>query len=207
MNRVDLTEDGVFFLYLSPFIISGLHGLIIWVREGITVQPSLTLFLTVTKDPLTFVLGVMTLGAAVVLDVHSAQRENRRITLRVNSRRLQLVAVISLLTSIVFAWVASGYTTNLFRAFTVFLSGRYSIVFPLTLFAFSVFLSIPADLTAGGGKAFVQGAGLALLLISPLALFALSRLHYSVSNALAVSLAMFAAGLTVTLYSIVKRRG
>lgn len=124
-----------------------------------------------------------------------------------NSRRLQSVAIISLLISIVFAWVASGYTGNLFRVFTVFFSGRYSIVFPLILFALSVFLSVPADVTSGASKAIVEATGLVLLVISPLTLLALSRVNYSLSGALAVSLAIFAAGLTVTLYSIVKRRG
>lgn len=173
-KTLDELGDLAFFLYLTPFIATFLYTMYLWVQNGISpVLPQLV-FLEVTQSPYLFLVGVVAVTLAGVLDVRDENPASRRAAVQRLSQRLQAIA----LACIVLAAIAAVYSSggDLGNAFFNLLDGRYPLVFPALLVLMS-FLILPAmDVSKLGPQAIRYLLVVILLLASPLALHEVGKL-------------------------------
>jgi hypothetical protein len=129
-------EDLSALLYLVPFVASAVYAIYLWVRAGVTAILPPNVYLTVTRDPILFVLGSLAILLAVVLEVTSADPEERPSKVASVSNTLQSIALASLILAFLSALYSNGFF-DLSGAATDFVVGRYALVFPAVLILFS----------------------------------------------------------------------
>lgn len=141
MSSKERVQDISFLLFLVPFVVSGVYAIYLWAVTGISALLPTNVFLQVTESPYVFLIGFVAVMAGVVLDVKSEDESSRRQKLFAESARLQTLAVIALVLGALSAWYAAGFDPG--AAASVFIQGRYVVVFPVLLIAFS-FLILPS---------------------------------------------------------------
>jgi hypothetical protein len=177
-------EDVSFLLLLVPFAVSGLYGLVLWVITGVSAILPPVVFLQVTESPYVFLIGFAAVLGGVVLDVVTQDPRSRKATLTADSNRIQILAVVALVLALLFAWYSAGFDPG--AAAAELLQGRYTIIFPVLLIAFSfvmlpsvtlsrnqvtylvfiiLFLAIPLSIDELGKRSFVLGMGLGVVLL------------------------------------------
>ncbi len=158
-------------LYLVPFAASGIYGLVLWVQEGISPTLPSSVYLTVTRDPLLFIIGTLSVLVGVMIEVNSTEAAARRSRLLTLGNTLQSMAAASLVLVLLAAWYANGFT-DLGGAATDFIVGRYGIVFPAVLVLLSYLISAQfrlASLTSRKGLAVIA------LLLVPVSLYEIGK--------------------------------
>ncbi|MDA4113562.1 MAG: hypothetical protein OK474_05925 [Thaumarchaeota archaeon] len=134
-------EDLPFLLFLVPFAVSAVYAIFLWVQTGVSATLPQTVFLQVTENPYVFLIGFVAVIVGVVMDVAYTEPALRRAKLVQESKALQIIAITALVLGILSAWYAAGFDLGV--ASTNILTGRYVIIFPALLIAFS-FLMLPA---------------------------------------------------------------
>jgi hypothetical protein len=134
-------EDLPFLLFLVPFAVSAIYAIFLWVQTGVSATLPQTVFLQVTESPYVFLIGFVAVIVGVIMDVVYAEPALRRAKLVQESTALQIIAITALVLGILSAWYAAGFDLGV--AATNILTGRYVIIFPALLIAFS-FLMLPA---------------------------------------------------------------
>jgi len=155
-------EDASTLLFLVPFIASGADAIYLWVSSGISAKLPSSVYLDVTRDPYIFLVGILAVLAAVLLDVNGVDRQVRRERLAWTSGYLQKTAAACFVLSLVMAWYANGFL-DLSGAAEDFVVGRYSIVFPVILVFFSYLVN--PSLKVGGAASYKLLGFLALLAV------------------------------------------
>ena len=155
-------EDASTLLFLVPFIASGADAIYLWVSSGISAKLPSSVYLDVTRDPYIFLVGILAVLAAVLLDVNGVERQVRRERLAWTSGYLQKTAAACFVLSLVMAWYANGFL-DLSGAAEDFVVGRYSIVFPVILVFFSYLVN--PSLKVGGAASYKLLGFLALLAV------------------------------------------
>lgn len=164
MSAKTNTDDLSVLLYMVPFIASGAYAIYLGVSGGVAYLLSSTVYLTVTRDPYVFLAGTLCVTLGAVLEVSAAAPADRRTRLASVSDTLQIIAVTSLVLSIICAIYANG--ANLSGSAADFIDGRYSILFPLIMVCMSYLMVIPLSTAVFSKPAFLGVVALILVPVS-----------------------------------------
>ncbi|HLQ07183.1 MAG TPA: hypothetical protein VK126_05455 [Nitrososphaerales archaeon] len=133
-------EDISTLLFSVPFLASGIYGFVLWIQSGISPVLPTSVYLTVTRDPILFIIGSLSIMLGVMIEVNSADPSGRQAKLASLSNNLQSMAIASLILVIISALYANAFI-DLSGAATDFIIGRYALVFPAMLVLLSYLLT------------------------------------------------------------------
>jgi hypothetical protein len=188
----DRKGDLAFLLYATPFIINLAYALYLWAGVGISSMLPQLVFIQVAQSPFIFFIGLAAVLFGAVLDFNSVAPERRRNALFALSKRLQAIAILSIVLALIAAWYAAGFDLGV--TFFNLLDGRYPLVFPALLVFFS-FLILPAVRLEGANiKNFLV---ILLLIASPLALYEIGKRNTIAGLGVGLILLILAALLLV----------
>jgi len=169
-TAADRRGDIALFLYAAPFILNFIWALYLWSGTGLSTTLPQLVFLEVTQNPYLFLAGFGAVALAAVLDFNSEPPEGRKSALTTLSKRLQAIAVLSIVLALVSAWYAANFDVG--GMFFNLLDGRYPLVFP-ALLVFLSFVILPAVRLQGAN---VRNLLVVLFLIaSPVAIYELGK--------------------------------
>jgi len=200
LHREEITENISFVLYLVPLIASTVYALSLWVPEGLSSNLPETIYLSVTKDPYLFLIGLLAICSAILIEVYGSSKESRLNRIKDNSRQLQVLAVISISAAILSVWSTIGYSFNISGILQILLEGRYALVFPVMLFilAFLLNTSLRSDFLSFNN--LVKNASLILIIFSPLIFYGLWSIHVPWEGIISVTLIVLITGIVLLLY-------
>jgi len=187
-------EDVSTLLYMVPFVYGLIYGLALWVQNGVSLVLPTSVYLTVTRDPIFFVVGSLAVMLGVIIEVNGTEPGARPAKLVSLGGTLQSMAVAALVLALIFALYANGFT-DLTGTATDFIIGRYGIVFPVMLVVLSYLLSAQFRVEAIGSRKVL--AVIALLLV-PASLYEVGKRQ----TALGLGIAFFLLLLGLALYLI-----
>jgi hypothetical protein len=184
--------DVALLLYAAPFILSFFYALYLWFGVGFSsIMPQLV-YLEVTQSPYIFLAGFAAVALAVVIDFNAEPSNARKSATAALSRRLQLIALISVVLAFIAAWYsASG---NLGIGVLNLVDGRYPLVFAAVLVFFS-FLILPSVRLQGANR--MNLLIIVLLIASPAALYELGKRNSIAGLGVGLVLVLVAAFLLV----------
>lgn len=159
-------------LYLVPFAASGVYALVLWVQNGLSLTLPGAVYLTVTRDPYLFLIGLFAVLLGVVLDVRTAPGDQRWAKVLSLSNTVQSLAGASLVLVLLSALYANGFDPA--GAATDFIVGRYGIVFPALLFMLSYLMRVQLQL---GALRSTRALGLASMIMVPVTLLGIDKLR------------------------------
>ncbi len=195
MSNKGLLEDASALLYVVPFAVSGVYALYLWVTGGISPYLPTSVYLTVTRDPIVFSVGSLSVMLGVVLELTSVDSAERVTKLGSLGNTLQSIAAAGLVLSLFFAWYANGFI-DISGAATDFIVGRFSLVFPAMLVLFSYLVSARFNLNSLRNTKVL---GIVVLLLVPASTYALGKRNTSLG--LGVALVLLIIGLALLLMS------
>ncbi len=197
MTRYETYADIAFLLYLVPFIVSGAYAMVLWTQTGLSETIPQSAYLEVTENPDVFLIGLFAVLLAAMLEVAGRDAGGRRAELFSLSKRLQSVALVSFVLSLLMAWYTAGFSGNLSAFVLTFLAGRYAAVFPALLVLFS-FMILP---TFTLQRRHVRSlAGVISLVAVPAAMYEIGRRNIGAGYLVAVIL------LALGIFLIAMRR-
>jgi hypothetical protein len=162
--------DVALLLYAAPFILNFVYALYLWFGAGFSAIMPQLVYLEVTQSPYIFLAGFAAVALAVVIDFDSEPQSARKSSTAVLSRRLQLIALVSVILAFIAAWYSAG--GDLGTGVLNMVDGRYPLVFPAVL-VFLSFLILPSVKLQGANQ---KNLLIVILLIaSPLALYELGK--------------------------------
>ncbi len=185
LSSKGFSEDASAILYLVPFAASGVYGLYLWLIGGVSVILPRGVYLTVTRDPILFIVGSLSVMLGLTLEASSADPAARKAKLDSLGNTLQTIAAASLILTLVAAWYANGFI-DISGAATDFIVGRFGLVFPamMVLLGYLVtarfdlrslkspkalgivaMLLVPATLYVVGKRSLILGLGGSLILV------------------------------------------
>ncbi len=184
--KKDSVEDATFILYIIPILLNGGYGLWSWVAGGADLAALQQVYIQLTREPIIFLIGLLAVCVAVILDARYLS------PIEDVDRRVTRLAVFCFITALIIALISTEF--NLSSGLTLFLQGRYALIFPALLMVLS-FLFRVRGLSSTSLKSVRRWLSLLLLLISPLTLYLLWRLGV-------VWYAMFAVPLLLVIASL-----
>jgi hypothetical protein len=162
--------DVALLLYAAPFILNFVYALYLWFGAGFSAIMPQLVYLEVTQSPYIFLAGFAAVALAVVIDFDSEPQNARKSSTAVLSRRLQLIALVSVILAFTAAWYSAG--GDLGTGVLNMVDGRYPLVFPAVL-VFLSFLILPSVKLQGANQKNLLIV--VLLIASPLALYELGK--------------------------------
>ena len=186
--------DVALLLYATPFILNFVYALYVWFGVGLSAVLPQIVYLEVTQSPYVFLAGFAAVALAVVIDYDSEPASARKSSTVVLSRRLQIIALVSVVLAFVSAWYSAG--GDLGTGVLNMVDGRYPLVFPAVLVFFS-FLILPAVKLQGANSRNL--AVIVLLIATPAALYELGK-RSSIAG-LGVGLILVLAAAFLLVYS------
>jgi len=195
MNKKVSSDDASVLLYAVPFLASGIYALYLWAASGISSVLPGTVYLTVTRNPILFLVGTFSVMLGVVLEVSSTGPAGRPAKLGAVGSTLQTIAAASFILAIVCAFYSNGFS-SVSGAADDFLLGRFDLIFPLVMLLFSYLITAHFDI------AYVKTPtilGIIAMLLVPASLYELGKRNTIIG--LAVGLAFMVAGLSLFLMS------
>ncbi len=194
-----MIEDLSFLLYLSPLLINGLYALYLWF--SLNLLP-VNVYLKVTNDNIVFLVGVLVIIIALVMEVWMNPKDMRIKKIGENISRMRILAFLFIILSLISVWSASGYSSNIFDVLDLYLEGRYAILYPLLLLGFSFALSPSIKHFFKFSIIIFEVIPIILISSSPLLLYILWRLKFSYNIVFPIPLLIFIAGIALFLYSL-----
>lgn len=178
MASRDTVEDVSFLLYLVPLVAGIVYGAYEWaIMPHSYAMPGLA-YLIVAKSPYLFLLSVIAVGAALLFEVRGTSLLERNQIIQSNSMRMQILAVSVLILSYFAAVSVANY--NLGDGASVFIAGRYPLIFAFGLIIWSFFLN-PRQLIGNAKMSSVfELVGLLLMGASPIVVYAGTKLHLGI---------------------------
>ena len=190
--KKDSVEDAALILYLIPILLNGGYGLWKWVTGGADLAALQQIYINLTREPVVFLAGLIAVCLAVVLDARYLS------PIEDVDRRVTRLAVFCFITALIIALISTGF--NLSSGLTLFLQGRYALIFPALLMVLS-FLFRVRGVSLASLKGVRRWLSLLLLLISPLSLYLLWRLGVVWYAVFAVPLLLVIASLALMIRS------
>jgi len=169
-TTADRKGDIALFLYAAPFILNFVWALYLWSGTGLSRTLPQLVFLEVTQNPYLFFFGFAAVTFGALIDFNSEPPERRKSALSVLSRRLQAIAVLSIVLSFISAWYAANFDLGV--TFFNLLDGRYPLVFP-ALLVFLSFVILPSVRLQGANAKNLLVV--VLLVASPVAIHELGK--------------------------------
>lgn len=195
MSKKTSSDDASVLLYMVPFIASGVYALYLWAASGISSVLPESVYLTVTRDPILFLVGTFSVMLGVVLEVSSTGPAGRPTKLGSVGSTLQTIAAASFILALVCALYANGFS-NVSGAANDFLVGRFSLVFPLVMLLFSYLITAHFNLVSLRTPTIL---GIIAMILVPASLYEVGK--RSLTLGLAVGLVFMIAGLSLFLMS------
>jgi hypothetical protein len=162
--------DVALLLYAAPFILNFVYALYLWFGAGISAVLPQFVFIEVAQSPYLFLAGFAAVSLAAVIDFNSEAPDSRKNALAALSKRLQTIAVASIVLAAVSAWYSASLDIG--TALLNLLDGRYPLVFPALLVLLS-FLILPSVKLQGANRKNLLVV--VLLVASPAALYELGK--------------------------------
>ena len=186
-------DDITALLYLVPFVGAIGYAIVLWAQSGISSVLPPSVYLTVTRDPILFIVGSLAVLLGVMIEVNSTEPAGRRARLLSLGGTLQSMAVASLVIVLLSAWYANGFT-DLGGAATDFIVGRYGLVFPAILVLFSYLLTVSFRLESVTNRDF---AALVALLLVPASIYEIGKRQLALG--VGIAFVLLVAGLFLYL--------
>jgi len=186
-------EDYSTLLYLVPFVGSFVYALALWVQGGISLELPTAVYLTVTRDPIMFVVASLAVVAGLAIEVNGTEPSGRPAKLVSLSSTLQSMAVASVVIALIAALYSNGFT-DVTEAASDFLVGKYGLVFPAMMLLLSYFITAQFKVEAIANRKFM--AVVALLLV-PASLFEIGKHHTFIG--LGVAFVLLVIGMVLYL--------
>ncbi|MCP8307753.1 MAG: hypothetical protein H3Z54_03565 [archaeon] len=199
MDKLGMIEDISFLLYLSPLLINGLYALYLWFTLNLL---PVDVYLKVTNDNIVFLAGVFAILIALVMELWINPKDMRIKKIGENISRMRILAFLFIILSLISVWSASGYSSNIFDIFDLYLEGRYAISYPLFLLFFSFALSPSIKHFLKFSVIIFEVIPIILIASSPLLLYIFWRLKLSSNIVFYIPLLIFIAGIALFFYSL-----
>jgi len=164
-------DDASTVLYLVPFFLSGVYAMYLWAASGPSLVLPGTVYLTVTRDPVVFVLGTLAVFGGLLLDLRGKDPAHRAAALSAQSSFLQKMAAASFTLALAMALYSNGFL-DLTGAAVDFVVGRFGVVFPAILVLLSYLITAPLGL---GSLKSSFALGMIALLLVPAVVYELGR--------------------------------
>jgi len=164
-------EDLSTLLYLVPFLGAIGYAIALWVQNGASALLPTSVYLTVTRDPILFILGSLAILLGVMIEVNSTDPAGRQARLASLGGTLQTIAIAGIILAVLSAWYANGFT-NLGGTASDFIVGRYGLVFPAMMVLFSYLLTIKFKVESITNRNF---AALVALLLVPASVYEIGK--------------------------------
>ena len=172
----DFGEDLAFFLYLTPIIASVVYGVYEWALIGhASGEMPGRAYLIVSKSPYLFLLSVVAICVAFAFETRAAEPIERGVIVKSNVKRLQFLSIVVLIISFAAALSVSSYDAT--NAASVFIAGRYAIIYAFFLIGISLLLSYQELFGNFKQNSLPEVVGLILLAASPFIFYGGVRLH------------------------------
>ena len=184
-------EDYSTLLYLVPFVGSFVYALALWVQGGISLELPTAVYLTVTRDPIMFVVASLAVVAGLAIEVNGTEPSGRPAKLVSLSSTLQSMAVASVVIALIAALYSNGFT-DVTDAAADFMVGKYDLVFPAMLVLLSYFITAQFKMEAIANRKFM--AVIAMLLV-PASLYEIGKHQTFIGIVVAFVLLMIGLGL------------
>lgn len=193
MDKRELYEDISFILFIVPFALPTFYAIYLWIANGLSLFLPEGVYLTVTRDPIIFMIGVFSIIFASYIELMVEEVSKRGEAILRLSKRLQKIAALSFILAV----LTSLYSNSFDLAGMVFdiLAGRYTLVFPLILFFMSYLMVAPINIASIANMKFLA---ILLLLLVPFVLL-IGRAHTSIS--LLASLILMIIAAIIFIYS------
>jgi hypothetical protein len=208
LKNEDIAEDVPFLLYLFPTLASIVYGILEWYVIGGGFKSwsmPVNAFITVSKSQYLFLGSISAILIAIYVEVRLSGKERAFKIITDNSRRLEWLALITLVISFAASESVASYSPDLSVAAVYFMEGRYALIFSLFLILIA-FLIMPA--TTMEFKEMVRPrelASLAILVISPFVYFLGYRFGYGIPAA-GVSILLVALGGSSLYFALRPKR-
>ena len=186
-------EDLTTLLYMLPFVVGVGYAILLWAEAGASAFLPTSVYLTVTRDPVLFMMGSLAVLLGLMIEVNSTEPTARPAKLASLSGLLQSIAIASLIIVILSAWYANGFT-DLGGAATDFVVGRYGIVFPAILVLLSYLLTARFRIEALADRKVLP---IIALLLVPVTVYEIGKRELAVG--MVTSLALLLAGVFLYL--------
>lgn len=164
-------EDLSTILYLVPFLGAIGYAIVLWAQSGGSAFLPNSVYLTVTRDPILFVVGSLAIFLGVIIEVNGTEAAGRRAKVVSLGGTMQSIAIASLVIVALSAWYANGFT-DLGGAATDFMTGRYGLVFPAVIVLFSYLLTIKVRVESIANRNF---AALVVMFLVPLSVYEIGK--------------------------------
>jgi hypothetical protein len=158
-------------LYLVPFLGAFGYAIALWVQNGASALLPTSVYLTVTRDPILFILGSLAILLGVMIEVNSTEPAGRQAKIASLGGTLQTIAIASIILALLSAWYANGFT-DIGGTASDFIVGRYGLVFPAMMVLFSYLLTIRFKVESITNRNF---AALVALLLVPASIYEIGR--------------------------------
>jgi hypothetical protein len=201
MSRRGYSDDLPALLYLVPFAASGVYGVFLWVKSGVSVLLPSSVYLSVTRDPILFTLGSLAVLLGVVLEVIWTDPLNRVGKIASVSNTLQSMALASLVLAFIADLYANGFL-DISGTATDFVVGRYALVFPAMLVLLSYLLRAQFKFQSLRSP---KTLGIIALLLVPASLYVLGKRQTAVG--LGVAFVLLLVGLVPFVWPTRKGKG
>ena len=175
MSSKDFGEDSAFLLYLVPVVASIIYGAYEWAITAKTSTMPPTAYLVVSKSPYLFLISIVAVCLALILEVRTANANERNGIIQANTTRLQILAVVVLVISFLAALSTASYDFG--NAFSFFVNGRYALIYAFFLIGISLLLS-PKQVLGNVKMASIPDIlGLLLVVVSPVLFYFGLKVH------------------------------
>lgn len=185
-----MLDDVSLILYMMPFIASTAYAFLSALPTGVPLPLTGSIYLTVTKSLEVFLIGFSGVVAGLLVEIFAVPKAERSQGLVSGSSRLQRLAVACFALAVISAWSIHGIVPNISSMLSIFLEGRYALVFPLLILALS-FLILPS---IGLGKllraSLIDEGPVVLALIAPIIMLVLWLASAPLPQAFAASMAI-----------------
>ena len=176
-------EDITTLLYIVPFAVSGVYGLIVWFQNGISALLPSRVYLAVTQNPEVFVIGSLAVLVGVVMEVRGTDASQRGTKVGSLGTTLQAIAGASVFFALAGAFYSNG--ANVAGAVGDFMGGKYNLIFPATMMLLSYLITVPLNFSALVKR---KTLGLILLLLVPVSIYEVGKRQIYVGLGLAFAL-------------------
>jgi hypothetical protein len=197
MSSKDFGEDSAFILYLAPVVVAIIYGAVVWAQTAKSSTMPPTAYLIVSKSPYLFLGALIAVCLAIIFEVRSVNVPERTGIVQANTTRLQILAIIVLVVSFLAAISAGGY--NLTAAFSLFLNGRYALIYAFFLIGISLLLSPKQVLGNLKISSIPDILGLILLVVAPVLFYLGLKVHLDFTASAVGSLIVGIIGLVLLL--------
>ena len=174
---------------MVPLVGGIAYAVVLWAQSGLSSLLPTTVYLTVTRDPVFFILASLAVLLGAMIEVNGTEPAGRQAKLAALGRTMQSIAIASLVVALLSAWYANGFT-DLGGAATDFMIGRYGLVFPAMMVLFSYLLTARFRLGALADRKVI---GLIALLLVPPVVYEIGKRELVAG--LGVALVLMVAGL------------